>query len=95
MANGSDPNDPASVPPGEPTIDTDGDVLTDAQEAELGTNPELADSDGDGLTDFAEVGFEPGSATGTDPLLTDTDGDGVGDGDEVTNGTDPTDPTSA
>jgi hypothetical protein len=95
VANGTDPNDPASVPPGEPTIDTDGDMLTDAQEAELGTNPELADSDGDGLTDFAEIGFEPGSGTGTDPRLTDTDGDGVGDGDEVTNGTDPTDPTSA
>jgi hypothetical protein len=95
VANGSDPNDPASVPPGEPTVDTDGDLLTDAQEAELGTNPELADSDGDGLSDFAEVGFEPGSATGTDPLLTDTDGDGVRDGDEVANGTDPTDPTSA
>jgi hypothetical protein len=95
VANGSDPNDPASVPPGEPTVDTDGDLLTDAQEAELGTNPELADSDGDGLSDFAEVGFEPGSATGTDPLLTDTDGDGVGDGAEVANGTDPTDPTSA
>ena len=95
VANGTDPNDPASVPPGEPTIDTDGDMLTDAQEAELGTNPELADSDGDGLTDFAEVGFEPGSATGTDPLLVDTDGDGVGDGEEVANGTDPTDPASA
>jgi Bacterial TSP3 repeat len=94
VANGTDPNDPASVPPGEPTIDTDGDMLTDAQEAELGTNPELADSDGDGLTDFAEIGFEPGSGTGTDPLVVDTDGDGVGDGDEVTNGTDPTDPAS-
>jgi Bacterial TSP3 repeat/Prealbumin-like fold domain len=94
VANGTDPNDPASVPPGEPTIDTDGDMLTDAQEAELGTNPELADSDGDGLTDFAEIGFEPGSGTGTDPLVVDTDGDGVGDGDEVTNGTDPIDPAS-
>jgi hypothetical protein len=70
-------------------------MLTDAQEAELGTNPELADSDGDGLTDFAEVGFEPGSATGTNPLVVDTDGDGVGDGEEVANGTDPTDPASA
>ncbi|MCC2628748.1 MAG: hypothetical protein K0S14_2398 [Thermomicrobiales bacterium] len=95
VANGTDPNDPASLPPGEPTIDTDDDLLSDAQEAEFGTNPELADSDGDGLTDFAEVGFEPGSATGTDPLLVDTDGDGVGDGDEITNGTDPTDPASA
>ena len=95
VVNGSDPNDPASVPAGEPTVDTDGDQLTDAQEAELGTNPELADSDGDGLTDFAEVGFEPGSATGTDPLVVDTDGDGVGDGDEVANGTDPANPTSS
>jgi hypothetical protein len=95
VVNGSDPNDPTSVPPGEPTIDTDGDMLTDAQEAELGTNPELADSDGDGLSDFAEVGFEPGSATGTDPNLSDTDADGVGDGDEVTNGTDPLDPASS
>jgi hypothetical protein len=95
VANGTDPNDPASVPAGEPTVDTDGDMLPDAQEAVLGTNPELPDSDGDGLTDFAEVGFEPGSATGTDPRLADTDDDGVGDGVEVANGTDPVDPTSA
>lgn len=95
VTNGTDPNDAASVPSGEPTVDTDGDMLTDAREAELGTNPQLADSDGDGLTDTAEVGVEPGSATGTDPRLTDTDGDGVGDGDEVANGTDPTDPASA
>jgi hypothetical protein len=95
VANGADPNDPASVPPGEPTVDTDGDGLTDAQEAELGTNLELADSDGDGLSDFAEVGFEPGSATGTDPRLTDTDSDGVDDGTEVANGTDPTDPANS
>ena len=94
VANGTDPNDSASVPPGEPAVDTDGDLLTDAQEAER-HQPELADSDGDGLTDFAEVGFEPGSATGTDPRLRDTDSDGVGDGEEVANGTDPTDPTSA
>jgi hypothetical protein len=93
--NGSDPTDPASVPPGELTVDTDADQLTDVQEAKLGTNPELTDSDGDGLSDFAEAGLEPGSATGTDPLVVDTDGDGVGDGDEVANGTDPIDPTSA
>ena len=52
------------------------------------------DTDGDGLTDFAEVGFEPGSATGTDPLLFDTDADGVDDGTELANGTDPTNPAS-
>jgi hypothetical protein len=92
---GSDPNDPASVPAGEPTVDTDGDLLTDAQEAELGTDPATPDTDGDGLTDFGEVGFEPGSSTGTDPLVFDSDGDGVGDGDEIENGTDPTDPASS
>lgn len=92
--NGSDPNDLASVPEGDSGIDTDGDLLSDAQEDELGTNAGAADTDGDGLSDFAEVGFEPGSATETDPLVFDTDGDGVGDGDEVTNGTDPLDPAS-
>jgi hypothetical protein len=95
VTNGTDPNDAASVPPGEATVDTDSDTLTDAREAELGTNPQLADSDGDSLADSAEVGVEPASGTGTDPRLTDTDGDGVEDGDEVANGTDPTDPASA
>ena len=60
VVNDSDPNDPASVPPGEPTIDTDGDGLTDTREAKLGTDPQLADSDADGLTDFAEVGISRG-----------------------------------
>lgn len=92
--NETDPNDPASVPEGDSGIDSDGDLLSDAQEAELGTNATTPDTDGDGLSDFAEVGFEPGSATETDPLVFDTDGDGVGDGDEVTNGTDPRDPAS-
>lgn len=93
-AANSDPTDPASMSEGEPTVDTDGDMLTDAQEAALGTNAATPDTDGDGITDFAEVGFEPGSSTGTDPRAFDTDGDGVGDGDEIANGTDPTDPTS-
>ncbi len=92
--SGTDPLDPASVPEGESGIDTDGDLLSDAQEEEIGTNATVPDTDGDGLTDFAEVGFEPGSATGTDPLLFDTDGDGVGDGVEIANGTDPLDPAS-
>lgn len=92
---GSDPNDPASVPEGDPSIDTDGDLLTDAQEEDIGTNAATPDTDGDGLTDFAEVGFEPGSATGTDPLAFDTDGDGIGDGDEIATGTDPLDPSNA
>lgn len=94
VVNGSDPLDPNSVPAtGEPGVDTDGDLLTDAQEAEIGTDPTKPDTDGDELTDFAEVGFEPGSSTGTDPLAFDTDGDGLGDGAELREdgwGTDPT-----
>ena len=53
---GGDPNDSAV------DVDTDGDGLTDATEAELGTNPEVADSDGDGYTDFEEHDAE------SDPL---------------------------
>jgi hypothetical protein len=96
VVNGSAPLDPSSVPAtGEPGGDSDGDLLTDAEEAEIGTDPNSPDTDGDGLTDFAEVGFEPGSSTGTDPLNPDTDGDGVSDGAEINNGTDPNDPSSA
>ncbi|TNE90170.1 MAG: redoxin domain-containing protein [Deltaproteobacteria bacterium] len=56
--------------------DNDGDGLTNAQEEEYGTNPDLADSDGDGLNDLGEIGM------GTDPLLADSDGDGIDDGEE-------------
>ena len=45
------------------TTDSDGDGLTDAREAELGTDPALTDTDGDGLSDGEEVDF-----LGTDPL---------------------------
>ena len=65
--------------------DTDGDGLSDAEEAELGTDPEEADSDDDGLTDGEEIDL------GTDPLDEDTDSDGMSDGDEVEIGTDPLD----
>ncbi|HWJ66256.1 MAG TPA: Stk1 family PASTA domain-containing Ser/Thr kinase [Nocardioides sp.] len=49
--------------PAEPTtpVDTDGDGLTDAQEATAGTDPAKADTDGDGISDGDEV------AAGTDP----------------------------
>jgi hypothetical protein len=75
------------------TIDTDGDGLDDAQEVELGTDPDVADTDGDGLTDGGEVGAQS-DGYGTDPTLFDTDGDGFGDGDEIASGSDPIDPTS-
>lgn len=56
--------------------DRDGDGLTNAEEAEYGTDPGAADTDNDGLSDFGELGL------GTDPLSPDTDGDGISDGAE-------------
>ena len=35
--------------------DSDGDGLSNSDEKELGTNPDLADTDGDGINDFDEV----------------------------------------
>ena len=62
----------------EEAIDTDNDGLSDAQEADIGTDPNNPDTDGDGLTDGDEV-----NNYGTDPLTADSDGDGLSDGDEV------------
>ncbi len=39
---------------GDGTANADGDCMTDAEEALLGTDPSLADSDGDGFDDCAE-----------------------------------------
>lgn len=39
----------------DPTLNTDGDCMTDVEELALGTDPALADSDGDGIDDCAEV----------------------------------------
>ena len=70
---------------GDAGADTDGDGLTDAQEAELGTDPANPDSDADGLLDGTEA-----NEIGTNPLNGDTDGDGVVDIDEGNvYGTDP------
>lgn len=44
-------------------VDTDGDGLTDEEEATYGTDPLVADTDGDGVSDSDEV------AAGTDPLV--------------------------
>ena len=59
--------------------DSDGDGLTDDEEAEIGTDPYDPDTDDDGLTDGEEV-----KKYKTDPLNSDTDWDGLTDGyDEV------------
>jgi hypothetical protein len=70
--------------------DTDADGLPDPLEAELGTDPERADTDGDRLTDADEHWLK-----GTDPLVADTDGDGITDGEELDYGLDPNDAASA
>ena len=58
--------------------DTDGDGLSDADEAAWGSDPDVEDSDGDGLSDGLEV-----HTYGSDPIVEDTDGDGYLDGFEV------------
>lgn len=65
---------PTSVP-----LDSDGDGLTDEDEAARGTNPMSNDSDGDGVFD----GYE--GSVGLNPLSPDSDGDGVSDYDELAN----------
>lgn len=82
--NGND----QSVPYDDGYRDTDGDGVSDDDEASAGTDPESSDSDADGLTDLEEL------SGGTDPLLGDTDGDGYADADELAVGTDPTDAES-
>ena len=67
--------------------DTDGDGLSDAQEAALGTNATVSDTDGDGLKDGDEVNDHQ-----TDPLERDTDADGFEDGEEIALGSDPVRP---
>ena len=57
-------------------LDSDGDGLTDEQEAIYGTRPDKADTDEDGLNDGEEV------ARGTDPLDDDSDDDGAKDGED-------------
>ena len=59
--------------------DFDGDGLTNAEEAELGTDPEDPDSDDDGIFDGIEVGAM------YDPLDPDSDDDGLNDGSEDAN----------
>ena len=65
--------------------DSDGDGLSNKDEKEIGSDPEIADTDGDGINDGDEV------ALGTSPIDTDSDGDGYDDNHEVDEGSDPTD----
>jgi hypothetical protein len=66
------------IPEIDPDADTDGDGLTDAAEAGLGTDPLNADTDADGLSDGDEVNVH-----GTNPLDQDSDDDGLQDGTEI------------
>lgn len=71
-------------------VDNDGDGLSDADEAVLGTDPGDPDTDGDGLNDGDEIVHY-----GTDPLQRDSDHDGLTDFREVMDtGTDPKDSDS-
>jgi clumping factor A len=71
--------------PGNCAIDSDGDGLSDAEEEELGTDPNDADSDDDGVPDGAEI--KPGEDTDGDGLINaldpDSDNDGLFDGTEL------------
>jgi len=86
-------------------LDCDSDGLTTEQEAEVGTDPNVADTDGDGKPDGEEVGADPGAAPDSDGdgvldaldpddedgVAADPDGDGLNNGEEAAFGTDPYD----
>jgi len=59
-------------------LDQDSDGLSNLEEFQIGTRPDLADSDDDGLGDNVEY-----NELGTDPSEADTDRDGLEDGEEV------------
>lgn len=78
-------NEPISIEePLETTVDTDGDGLSDQEEALFGTDINSVDTDGDGLSDYEEV-----KTYLTNPLNADTDGDTYPDGSEVEKGYNP------
>lgn len=72
VGRGTDPLDPSDDRIDD--RDRDGDGLTDAEEAEIGTSPTNPDTDADGIDDGTE------HAGDTNPLNPDTDADGLCDG---------------
>jgi len=72
--------------------DSDGDMLPDELERELGSDPNNADSDGDGIPDGVEYLLK-GNATSARPE-DDDDFDGLSNAMEMQLGTDPTNPDS-
>lgn len=70
------PTPAAEVAPS--ATDTDGDGLSDEEEAVYGSDPLNSDYDADGILDGVEV-----NQYGSDPVNNDTDGDTLVDGDEV------------
>lgn len=81
------PSTPAPEPTADVALDSDGDGLTDVEEANLGTGPENPDTDEDGIFDGDEI-----TVWGSDPLNLDTDGDLLYDGGELLYGTGILDP---
>jgi hypothetical protein len=82
--NGLDPNDKADA-----ELDPDNDGLTNAQECELNTKAQVADTDEDGLKDGVETNtgvYVDATNTGTNPNRADTDRDGLNDGVETKTG---------
>lgn len=71
-------------------VDDDQDGLSNEQEAELGTDPNKADSDDDGLLDGEEV-----NQYNTDPFKADSDDDGISDSIEINKQLDPNDASDA
>jgi len=64
-------------------FDSDNDGLTDAEEAQYGTDPYNADTNGDGILDGTAI------ALGISATSLDTDGDGLTNAQELVMGTDP------
>jgi len=85
LAHGFDDNDLSDS-----ALDSDSDGLSNLQEFQSFTDPNVGDSDGDGLTDGQEV-----LELGLDPLSIDSDSDAIPDGWEVENGLSGSDATDA